>query len=202
MASIINASSTGSGGIVQTADASGVLQLQSNGVTALSTSGANVTIAGTLTTASQSIAKASLPAGSILQVVNAYTVTGTTTTSGTQVDTALSATITPTSASSKILVLMNGDGYVNRGSTAISYGDMYFYIVRGATTLASGRSAVNFGVATWADMFPAQNCFVYLDSPATTSSTTYKMQISVSNSLSLSVPFQSFATMTLLEIAA
>ena len=31
MASIINASSTGSGGIVQTADASGVLQLQSNG---------------------------------------------------------------------------------------------------------------------------------------------------------------------------
>jgi hypothetical protein len=35
MPSIINASSTGSGGIVQTADASGVLQLQSNGTTAL-----------------------------------------------------------------------------------------------------------------------------------------------------------------------
>jgi hypothetical protein len=50
MASIINASSTGSGGIVQTADASGVLQLQSNGTTALTVSGANVTIAGTLST--------------------------------------------------------------------------------------------------------------------------------------------------------
>lgn len=35
MASIINASSSGSGGIVQTADASGVLQLQSNGTTSL-----------------------------------------------------------------------------------------------------------------------------------------------------------------------
>ena len=35
MASIINASSTGSGGIVQTADASGVLQLQTNGTLAL-----------------------------------------------------------------------------------------------------------------------------------------------------------------------
>jgi hypothetical protein len=35
MASIINASSTGSGGIVQTADASGVLQLQSNGTAAV-----------------------------------------------------------------------------------------------------------------------------------------------------------------------
>ena len=35
MASIINASSSGSGGIVQTADASGVLQLQSNGTVAV-----------------------------------------------------------------------------------------------------------------------------------------------------------------------
>jgi hypothetical protein len=42
MPSIINASSTGSGGIVQTADASGVLQLQSNGTVALTISGANV----------------------------------------------------------------------------------------------------------------------------------------------------------------
>jgi hypothetical protein len=50
MPSIINASSSGSGGIVQTADASGVLQLQSNGTTALTVSGANVTVAGNTTT--------------------------------------------------------------------------------------------------------------------------------------------------------
>ena len=49
MASIINASSTGSGGIVQTADASGVLQLQSNGTVALSISGAATTLSGNLT---------------------------------------------------------------------------------------------------------------------------------------------------------
>jgi hypothetical protein len=49
MPSIINASSTGSGGIVQTADASGVLQLQSNGTTALTVSGATVTLAGATT---------------------------------------------------------------------------------------------------------------------------------------------------------
>lgn len=47
MPSIINASSTGSGGIVQTADASGVLQLQSNGTVGLVVSGANVGIGGT-----------------------------------------------------------------------------------------------------------------------------------------------------------
>ena len=46
MASIINASSTGSGGIVQTADASGVLQLQTNGTVALSIdTSANITFA-------------------------------------------------------------------------------------------------------------------------------------------------------------
>ena len=50
MATTLNASSTGSGGLVQTADASGTLVLQSNGTTALTVSGANVTVAGTLTT--------------------------------------------------------------------------------------------------------------------------------------------------------
>jgi len=49
MAVTINASTTA--GLVQTADTSGVLALQSNGTTALTTSGANVTLAGTLTTA-------------------------------------------------------------------------------------------------------------------------------------------------------
>jgi hypothetical protein len=48
MASIINASSTGSGGIVQTADASGVLQLQSNGTVALAVSGATTAFSGNI----------------------------------------------------------------------------------------------------------------------------------------------------------
>ena len=48
MASIINASSSGSGGIVQTADASGVLQLQANGTVALTVnSNASLTASNT-----------------------------------------------------------------------------------------------------------------------------------------------------------
>jgi len=47
MASTINAST--SAGLVQTADTSGVLQLQSNGTAALTTSGANLTVGGLLT---------------------------------------------------------------------------------------------------------------------------------------------------------
>lgn len=145
---------------------------------------------------------AGFPAGSVVQVVQGYTATTTTTTSGTAVDTTLSASITPKSATNKVLVLVSSNGYVARGGTAISYGDIYMYIVRGATSLVSGRTGINFGVNTWTDLFPAQSGYVYLDSPATTSSTTYKMQISVSNGLSLQVPFQSFATITLVEIAA
>jgi len=58
------------------------------------------TISGTiLTTGSsgQSIPKAALPTGSVLQVVNATYTTGASTTSTTYVNTGLSASITPTS---------------------------------------------------------------------------------------------------------
>jgi hypothetical protein len=137
----------------------------------------------------------------VLQVVNAYTATGTSTTSGTAVDTTLSATITPLFSTSKILILMSANAYTARASS-ISYGDAYLYIVRGSTQLVNGRTGINFNTLTWTDMFAAQNCYVYQDTPATTSATTYKMQISTSNSQNLTVPFQSFATMTLMEIAA
>jgi hypothetical protein len=165
-------------------------------------SNVTLTLPATTGTVLTSATTAGFPAGSVVQVVQGYTATTTTTTSGTAVDTTLSASITPKSATNKVLVLLSSNGYVARGGTAISYGDMYMYIVRGSTSLVNGRAGINFGVNTWNDLFPAQGGYVYLDSPATTSSTTYKMQISVSNGLSLQVPFQSFATITLVEIAA
>jgi hypothetical protein len=161
----------------------------------------NKSIVATQLTGTQTIPRGTLPTGSVLQVVSSYTTTGTTTTSATPVDSALSATITPTSSSSKIFVLMSSNGYVAKSGVNVS-GDMFLYIVRGSTQLTSGRTAINFGVTTWNDMFPAQHCYTYLDSPATTSATTYKMQISVSSSQSLTVPLASFATMTLMEISA
>ena len=63
MASIINASTTSTSGLVYSADASGVLQLQSNGTTALTVdtaanvSTANLSITGTLTVAGNVIEK-------------------------------------------------------------------------------------------------------------------------------------------------
>jgi hypothetical protein len=49
MPSIINASTAGAGGVITTADASGVLELQSGGTTALTLNGANATSSGTVT---------------------------------------------------------------------------------------------------------------------------------------------------------
>jgi hypothetical protein len=201
MASIINASSTGSGGIVQTADASGVLQLQSNGTTALSTSGANVTIAGTLTAAAQSIAKASLPTGSVLQVVNASYSTGTSTASSAYIDTGLTATITPTSATSKILVIVDQNGVYADGS---ANGGLDIKLLRGATTLAllGGRAAGD--KLTNVVMSIGSVSSNYLDSPATTSATTYKTQfLSVSGAATVYVQtYSAVSTITLMEIAA
>lgn len=101
------------------------------------------------------------------------------TTSATFVDvTGLSVSITPTSASNKIVVFadikLNGQSGTNtafarlmRDSTAIYLGD-----AAGSRTPASSSSRISTeGVASSGNIF--------LDSPATTSATTYKVQIAV-----------------------
>ena len=101
------------------------------------------------------------------------------TTSSTFVDvTGLSVSITPTSASNKIMVFadikLNGQAGTNtayarlvRDSTAIYVGD-----AAGSRQQASSSSRITTeGVASSGNIF--------LDSPATTSATTYKVQISV-----------------------
>lgn len=202
MASIINASSSGSGGIVQTADASGVLQLQSNGVTALSTSGANVTVAGTLTAAAQSIAKASLPAGTVLQVVTGTTSTAVSNSTTTYTDVGLSASITPTSASSKILVITTIQGVAK--SSADSANRMDLKLLRGATQLDD--SGANVYTAGTQINLRISFSHSYYDSPATTSSTTYKWTFRNSNGTSTVTVQQDsnsgISQIILMEIAA
>ena len=74
MPSIINASSSGSGGIVQTADASGVLQLQSNGTVAL-TVGTTASVGiGTSTLTNKLNVAGAIQSSSTLVAVEANTV--------------------------------------------------------------------------------------------------------------------------------
>ena len=144
--------------------------------------------------------------GKVLQVVSAVTTTQTTIASTTLADTTITATITPTSASSKILVIVNAEFFNNRlttntaakarllrdATTIVDYPDDTFqYIAAGGASSAS-----------WAGILPV----TYLDSPATTSSTTYKLQGAVqttANSCSVTFQYSSApSTITLLEIGA
>jgi hypothetical protein len=127
-------------------------------------------------TGTQTLPKGTLPTGSVLQVVSFNYSTDTSTTSNTVFsDTGITATITPTSASSKILILISNPAYVTSGT--VNCGGQ-FQLLRGATVIY-GTSANSLyinaaGVAGTA--VNSQQGINYLDSPTTTSATTYKLQ--------------------------
>lgn len=121
---------------------------------------------------------AKLPAGSVLQVVQGTSTSAITTTTNTTV---VSANITPTSASSKILILANV-GFEVSGDSGHAYGN----IQRNNSNIFVGDAAGSRPRATWAQNNSGGNGTVafsmaYVDSPATTSSTTYGINISSSN---------------------
>lgn len=116
--------------------------------------------------------------GKVKQVVTTLLTTPFTTTSTSYVDvTGLSATITPTSASSTILVFVQVNG---SGTVGISIAP--FQIVRGSTPVGNATSVGSKRAAS-ASIYAGTNGTasgagnVFSDSPATTSATTYKVQI-------------------------
>lgn len=116
----------------------------------------------------QVIPKAALPTGSVLQVVSTNKNDTFSTASTTFIDlTGLSVSITPTSATSKILVLMRVMCSGSLAGTITLRGQL----IRGATALDSGDSG-----ATSSYSFINTRFVNYLDSPATTSATTYSYQ--------------------------
>jgi hypothetical protein len=140
--------------------------------------------------------------GKVLQVVSATYGTYFSTTSATMSDTGLSATITPSSISSKVLVLMSNQMGVTRTGD-----DCYFkfQILRGSTAIFVGNGNEGFAEANQASnlrQFYTTATATYLDSPATTSATTYKVQIrSVGGSTAIA-QYNDNASIILMEIGA
>lgn len=137
--------------------------------------------------------------GKVLQVVSATTSTNATNTTGTYADTNLSASITPSSASSKVLVLVAQNGCYKDGATGVG-----LKLLRGSTDIMqignyAGYDGTNTGRAVVSGV--ATN---YLDSPSTTSSTTYKTQFANPEpSGTVGVQgYSSVSSITLLEIGA
>jgi len=116
-------------------------------------------------------------AGVVLQVVQATTTSSGSTTGSTPVDTTLSASITPKFSTSKILVLLNQPIQIYNNTNVGVQGNLN--IVRGSTTIATYAcsSFTQFGTGSNGYQDSITTVFAqYLDSPATTSSTTYKTQ--------------------------
>jgi len=139
----------------------------------------------------------------VLQVVSSEYNTTTTVSSTSYADSGLLGSITPTSATSKILVIISQNLALNRNSSDIGGN---FRILRDSTTVkdylqifrarATGATAVSNQV---------EMGFVYLDSPSTTNQVTYKSQISATttaNNGQIVAQFaNSISTITLMEIA-
>jgi hypothetical protein len=129
------------------------------------------------------------------------------------------ATITPTSSSSKIMILVGIGAIHQEGGTLIGK------VLRGSTDIGVGDADGNrqrcgfrmFG----ADVLNANHCgsyhYTFMDSPATTSATTYKLQISGASNTSYPIYLnraindansndnfrgRSISTLTLMEVSA
>ena len=125
------------------------------------------------------IPRANMPTGSVLQASSVTKTDTFTTASVSWVDiTGLSVSITPTSATSKILIFAS-----LQISNATAGQGTYFRFMRNSTVINIGDAIGSRAQATnMSQETSAQGRFItpmnsiFLDSPATTSSTTYKLQ--------------------------
>jgi len=122
-----------------------------------------------LTNQLSGMTSASVPAGSVIQVVNSLLTGGVSTSSSTFVDSGLTATITPTSTSSKILITVNCMSVENSSTSA-------------GTSLMLQKD--NADLLEWAKFVGYTRvyttnhpCLSLLNSPSTTSAVTYKVQM-------------------------
>jgi len=103
--------------------------------------------------------------GKVIQIVTATTATAVSSSSTTRVDTTLTASITPANSANKILVIISQHCSAGGGRAV---GDII--LMRDSTDL------INYSQQANVDDGMGNYFFQYLDSPSTTSSTTYKTQ--------------------------
>lgn len=135
----------------------------------------------------------------VLQVVSATTSTTVSNSTTTYADTGLTVTITPTLATSKILVLVSQNGIAKTAGSALNA--MRLRLNRDATaisTLAASALYTNTALVLVIGTISTS----YLDSPNTTSATTYKTQF-ISENITAAVNVQTASetsTITVMEI--
>lgn len=120
-----------------------------------------------------SLPDANAPSGSVIQVVQYVHANqgSASSSSSTYADTGLSVSITPSSSSSKILVVVHQGGCSKENNnTGLNY-----RLVRNSTVIQLILEAGFYNGSTAQDRFNIVSA-MYLDAPATTSAVTYKTQ--------------------------
>ena len=136
--------------------------------------------------------------GTVLQVVTGFTTTQVSSNTTTFADTTLSATITPKSSTSKVLVTIAQNGVTKIMNTSVDLN-----LVRGSTIISAFARRVGYTAGTgWG--YSGTVGITYLDSPATTSATTYKTTFASTDAIDTAYvnAFGNTSFITLMEIAA
>ena len=140
------------------------------------------------------VASGRMPAGSLLQVVSFETATTTNTSSSSFVASLITVSITPSSATSKILVTASTTGYA-----PVNYSVLYTFFRNNSVELSG--SANGYGghwIAGQRGVIPMK--LTHLDSPNTTSATSYTVYFR-GDGATVDTPDNGVATITAMEIA-
>jgi hypothetical protein len=145
---------------------------------------------------------ANAPLGSVIQVVSVVLPANFSTTSTSFVDvTNFAATITPSSATSKILAIVNARVQNNSGSNINNRGSLR--LIRGTTQLSEQFIGAFLGGVSGTDLNNYHSVSaVHLDSPSTTNAVTYKVTAQSGDSQNTMQFLATGSTITIMEIAA
>lgn len=140
------------------------------------------------------VATSGLPAKSVIQVVSNFTTSNISTVSATFEATGLSASITPTSTSSKIFVIVSSPSWYCDQNNA------YATVFRGTTNIGNGDYGLmqNYVGAAY-----APSTTQVMDSPSSTSSLVYSVHHRIVTGGSSYISYSTYGqfTITLMEVA-
>jgi hypothetical protein len=174
-------------------ESSDTITIGASGDTISIPSGATITNSGTAT---------GFGGGKVLQIVQGSTSTETRNNTNTLADTTLTAAITPSASDSKVLVTVFQNGCDK--SAANAGNQMILKLLRGSSVISTFGNNVTYTNSAVVNSIGTVGT-MYLDSPSTTSATTYKTQFS-SGDNSAGVGVQGtggeVSTITLMEISA
>ncbi len=116
----------------------------------------------------------------VVQIIRSYDASGSQTSSTSFIDvTNASASITPTSASNDVFIQFTFNS--QHGNIALSNVATFFQIFRDAVVLNAADLKVSGISSTGGNQHNCLNTYNFVDSPATTSSITYKLQQKINN---------------------